>query len=339
MIFCTTDCGWKGPLESVNQHETNDCENTEIFCLNACNNKVKRKYLNLHCERECPRRISTCFKCKENMEYRDLDNHVTTKCLKRQHTCPYCNETGVYDELTTTHLTVCPKVMIKCSKCSIELFRCNIPRHALSCPNELVHCKYYNIGCQEKPFRKHLSEHEQDHQFHLGLAMNKILMLSLKHTLTFKVAKFEQKKDEDFEFFSPDYCTSQKGYKVCLEVDANGYGDGAGTHVSVFAHLMKGDHDDTLTWPFTGSVTVELLNQLEDKNHLKETTTFLVDQEASKRVVNSEKGSGWGLPQFISHTALNYNASTNTQYLKDDTLVFRVSAEAPDHKPWLECTN
>ncbi len=118
---------------------------------------------------------------------------------------------------------------------------------------------------------------------------------------------------------------------------ANGISSCAGTHVSVYAYLMKGDHDDTLTWPFTGSVTVELLNQLEDKNHHKMTLTFPAE---SQRVVGGERAAhGYGRLDFISHADLDYNASANTQYLKDDTLVFRVSAEPPDHRPWLECTD
>ncbi len=124
---------------------------------------------------------------------------------------------------------------------------------------------------------------------------------------------------------------------MCLSVDANGWGEGTGTHVSVFAHLMKGDHDDTLTWPFTGSVTVELLNQLEDKNHYKRITTFSANQEASQRVVKRERGGGFGPAKFISHAALEYNAFKNTLYLKNDFLVFRVTTKLPGQKPWLEC--
>ena len=44
--------------------------------------------------------------------------------------------------------------------------------------------------------------------------------------------------------------------------------------VSVFAHLMKGENDDYLPWLFTGEVTVQLLNQLEDNRHHSETITF-----------------------------------------------------------------
>ena len=111
---------------------------------------------------------------------------------------------------------------------------------------------------------------------------------------------------------------------------------GKGTHVSVFAYLMKGDNDDSLSWPFTGIVTFELLNQLEDKNHHKNMATFPADNVASQRVVKRERVGGWGYPRFISHADLDYNASKNTQYLKDDTLVFRVSVQVPDYKPWLE---
>jgi TNF receptor-associated factor 4 len=50
---------------------------------------------------------------------------------------------------------------------------------------------------------------------------------------------------------------------MCLGVYANGNGQGEGTHVSVGAHLMKGENDDHLTWPLW-KVTVKLLNQLED---------------------------------------------------------------------------
>ncbi len=100
---------------------------------------------------------------------------------------------------------------------------------------------------------------------------------------------------------------------------------------------MKGDNDDSLSWPFTGTVTIELLNQLEDKNHHKKTTTFPADREASQRVVDGERGTGRG-HKHIFHRDLHYNADNNTQYLKDDTLVFRVSVQVPDYKPWLEPT-
>ena len=37
---------------------------------------------------------------------------------------------------------------------------------------------------------------------------------------------------------------------------------------------MKGEYDDTLAWPFTGDVVVEILNWREHKNHQKYTISF-----------------------------------------------------------------
>ena len=114
---------------------------------------------------------------------------------------------------------------------------------------------------------------------------------------------------------------------MCLSVIANGRGDGKGTHVSVYAHLMRGEFDDHLKWPFRGHVTVAMLNQLEDNNHPIETIRFskVTDKDIVGRVTGRGKApSGRGYPTFIAHTDLDYNPAKNCQYLKYDCLRFRV---------------
>jgi len=111
---------------------------------------------------------------------------------------------------------------------------------------------------------------------------------------------------------------------MCLRVYANGYGDGEGTHVSVYIYLMQGEFDDHLKWPFRGDVTVAMLNQLEDNNHTTKTNRFTTSTN-NGRVVESERSpSGLGYPTFIAHTELNYNPTRNYQYLKYDCLCFRI---------------
>ena len=213
------------------------------------------------------------------------------------------------------------------------------PNHRSRCDFEPVACKYAKVGCEEKPLRKDVKKHEEDVQLHLQVTTDKVLQLT---EMNFKLCTvprtirltnyLKHKRDKDL-FYSPPFYTSYTGYKVCLRVDANGRGTGEGTHVSVGAYLMKGDNDDSLSWPFTGSVTVKLLNQLEDKNHHK----LALTEVACQRVVDGEIalcGRGWY--KFIYHADLDYNAHENTQYLKDDTLVFRVSGQLLDYKPWLE---
>ena len=102
--------------------------------------------------------------------------------------------------------------------------------------------------------------------------------------------------------------------------------------------LMSGEYDDILEWPFQGDVTIEVLNQLEDKNHHKHITRFdeSKPQECKERVVGKQYGTGWGCPRFISHSRLGYNFSLNCQYLEHDALYFRVNVKViSTTKPWL----
>ena len=122
---------------------------------------------------------------------------------------------------------------------------------------------------------------------------------------------------------------------MSLYVYANGFGNGKDTHVSCFICLMSGEYDDILEWPFQGEVTVELLNQLEDKNHCKYTIGFneSTPQECKERVVGKQYGSPWGYCQFISHS---HKSTLNCRYLKNDTLYFRISVKVTSTtKPWL----
>ena len=131
----------------------------------------------------------------------------------------------------------------------------------------------------------------------------------------------EERKISSNDWYSPSFYTHPLGYKMCLRVDANGNGDGKGTHVSVFVYLMRGEFDNVLEWPFRSHVTVAMLNQREDNDH----TTYTINNEAIGRVTGREIArSGWGYATFIAHTELNYNPTKNCQYLKYDCLRFRI---------------
>ena len=110
---------------------------------------------------------------------------------------------------------------------------------------------------------------------------------------------------------------------------ANGNSVGEGTHVSLYTCLMKGEYDDFLVWPFRGDVTMELINWREDvKKHHQKTTRFNSitdpDNTCCCRMYNGAIGDGIGYDQFISHSSLSYNFTTNTEYLQDDCLRLRV---------------
>ncbi len=107
---------------------------------------------------------------------------------------------------------------------------------------------------------------------------------------------------------------------------------------SVFVCQTGGEHDDNLVWPFNRTITVELLNQLEDRKNKKTELELTVNKSSNavKRPPQGGRNTGYGFGRFIPHTDLAYTSSNNCQYLKDDCLYFRVTkVETNTIKPWL----
>ena len=81
-------------------------------------------------------------------------------------------------------------------------------------------------------------------------------------SVTIKVTEFKDKKENNVEeWYSIPFYSHNEGYKMCLLVDAPGYGDSRGTHLSASLFLMKGPHDNELTWPMRGEFEIKLLTE------------------------------------------------------------------------------
>ena len=141
------------------------------------------------------------------------------------------------------------------------------------------------------------------------------------------MSNFEQHKRDIWR--SDPFYTHPHGYTMYLRVDANGSGDGKGTHVSVFVCIARGgEFDNHLKWPFQGRITIWLLNQLDNRNHYEQIIPFTQEMDMH-RVTHRNRSRdehGRGYSQFIAHTELNQ--SDNCQYFKNDCLMFLVEAQA-----------
>ena len=140
---------------------------------------------------------------------------------------------------------------------------------------------------------------------------------------------FEQHRASKDLWFSPPFFSHPGGYKFCLRVAANSP-EASQQYVSMQAFLMRGEYDDELIWPFKGTVSVQLVNQRADKDHIEWTAAFdeTVGVEAASRVTLGERAScGVGHGQLILHSDLAYNPAWpwNTEYLKCDCLKFMIA--------------
>ena len=215
-----------------------------------------------------------------------------------------------------------------------------LDQHLKSCDYIEVSCKYESIGCDELVKRKDLKTHEQDDSHHLKKALEAIAVLkeektTLRKSILIKLTNFKMKKANSETFISSSFYVGLEGYHMTIKIYPNGIGDGKGTHVSVYAQFLGGKYDHKLSWPFVGTVTCTLLNQLADKNHF---TKKLVEPEDVKQFKTSlHPGQRVGYTKCISHEDLS---TDKAKYLMNDTLYFKVTAEAacqkPCQKPWLE---
>ena len=210
--------------------------------------------------------------------------------------------------------------------------------HHLECPHETISCPYKDVGCTYTSPRHTMADHKATScGYHLDLAMVQLKKMELHCTSqVIKMSQFSQFKVNTNEWYSPGFYTHTCGYKMCLLVYANGYGAGNGTHVSIYLCLMKGENDDALTWPIRYKCTVTVLNQLKDEGHHTATINSPDDIGFVSRVLSGEKGTEWGCHKFIAHTKLDLQEEEQCQYLKDDSLYFRVQVDLiPAVKPWL----
>ena len=84
-----------------------------------------------------------------------------------------------------------------------------------------------------------------------------------------KVPEFASRVESGIRWYSEPFYTWKNGYQMCLSTDVSHDGD----HLSVWVYVMKGSHDDELTWPLRGNLEIKLLNQTSDNEHHSVTLT------------------------------------------------------------------
>ena len=219
------------------------------------------------------------------------------------------------------------------------------------CRYVLVACDFSHAGCRTKLPREllqvHLSTNVEGHLSMVAehLHQQQQMIIKLQNTVTEQqqqikrlgfalsqvhmtssdivVTDFEQHKKAAGSWFGPPFYSHIGGYKMCLRVDADGYDIGKGTHVAVLVHLMRGEYDDQLKWPFRGDIMIQLLNQRRDEGHLERSAHFddrTSDITAGRVVGRQRAPSGKGY-QFIAHNELS---TEGKEFLKNDCLKFRI---------------
>ena len=159
---------------------------------------------------------------------------------------------------------------------------------------------------------------------------SKALSTTSKYIHVFELTQYTIHKHQEDSYYSPPFYTHPGGYRVGFRIECNGVGAGKGTHLSASAHLMAGENDNALKWPFQGQITLQLVNQAGDHSHVTHIFDFgKAAKECSERVTIGNRALyGYPIAKFIDHITLSkivYSPSSRpTIYVRDDSIHFRV---------------
>lgn len=121
-------------------------------------------------------------------------------------------------------------------------------------------------------------------------------------------------------------------YKFGLSLYPNGDGPKSINHLSIYFHILEGEYDAMLSWPFSNRVTFTLIDQQEipeDREDIVDSFRARPkDKECFRRPVE-KVNTGYGIAKFISHSKLR-----KRRYIVDDTIFIQVKIAPPQCPQW-----
>ena len=131
------------------------------------------------------------------------------------------------------------------------------------------------------------------------------------------VANFDHYRVHNHIFKSDPFYSHPAGYKLVVIIRPNGNGERKGTHVSLHVHLLPGEFDDQLRWPFSGKITVQAYSRTKEQWSFQRVIE-MNERKWSLAVVNKcvdvpIAGGGAGCNDFLSFIFLdNYLKGANS---------------------------
>ena len=318
---------FKSTFEDVTSNHLSVCPDRPVPCSNGCGSSPLLKLLQDHLK-ECPFEVIECAfsyaGCSEKLPRKDMPAHITqslaihTSLMATSHRQEVVKLNQRISELEERYEQL--QDQYEDSRAEVAELRIANQNLVAEVGREAQDQRLKIQSTLRGEIKKAQTETKQEitnerksdmaalHS-HVGLVPFSVTMTGFRRNICFYS-----------QWYSPPFFTHPHGYKMCLNVDANGYGDGKGSHVSVVVFMMKGEYDDSLKWPFLGDITIQLLNQIEDDDrHHVDTLHVTAEDDLSKRVLEGERGAGGnGFTDFVPH----YNLAP--RYLKDDCLMFYI---------------
>lgn len=360
MVYCRNSdqkCTWKGPLKQLDAHIKDECLFTIIDCPNNCCQQILRNQIDEHNKDICPNRKIECEHCQESFKLSYMSQHLEI-CHMFPLECELCHDS---EKITRAkmedHLNnYCHASQMKCpfevTGCKYQDLRQQMKKHLED--NNIKHMRdlVTMIGPVEK--YQELQKDLQDIQFKMAtteietsIATDRIKNLAkvmdervyknmdvlrgiiCNGTYIWKIFNWSQEVqrarfEPKYEFFSLPFYTSAFGYKMCLRINPMT----TESTVSIYVHLMKGEWDDTLEWPFFGSIQVTMLDRIGNCHMINKMKVDNGELETFQKPKYNEmvKSTGYGFPFFIKLEEMNMIKG----FIKDNTVLIKCVIKSYD---------
>lgn len=304
--YCCEYCGYKDTMKVIAEDHWPICEECPVSCPNECDlQSLKRKDLDAHVNLNCPLQVVSCdfAGCDAKVIRRDLSAHV----MEQQSNHLMLLAANFQQQAKANNVLVAELKGVVRDQAELlhqkeaesnsriaELEKTVRDQQCTNSANDKRIVKLETVVKQQE---------EQIRELKLVLERQK----NIPEPKVFPPVNlymedlFTHFYEED-QWFSEPFYSHPGGYKMCLSVYAAGTGQGSGSHISVFAHIMKGEYDDNLSWPFRGTVTVSLVMD-DDDDDIEEDLKFnsRSPAKAARRVDEGKTMNeyGQGLSKFV----------------------------------------
>ena len=300
--------------------------------------------------------------CSWNGTLGQCVRHLHNWCKYEEVQCENCGYRGNSRKVNCLHRTWCEAFPLPCPNqpgCRAIITRATLENHLEECPEQLLACEFAFVGCTTIVSRKNFEEHLRvDIERHKRLLKERVNQLSdvvltsplnsagnasskiggsicympwlcnpcLKewptppHILT--IVRRSTSVSGRFKAQSDPFYSHPGGYMFQLHVVVSL--DRGTIYIGARVHLLEGEHDDHIMFPFKGTLTLSLMNQRMDREH-QEKVLQLHPQFCQKENQDTMQDSGRFL-SMLPRCRWKENSSSVPCYVVDERLYIKVSS-------------
>ena len=312
-------CEWVGDLGSLDQH-ANMCPKRPWRCQYCDFTATYDVGANEHLP-QCPKFPEPCpNRCEAGtVERCDLERHLATECRLQLVACEF-SRAGCTEKVPRKDLVRHMEGNVQKHLLNMSLLNLSLTRELhekmdekdrqiaelqlqLERQDEKVDQKFRQLdGMVDRKFQQLDGTVKQQFQQLDGQVEQIQRATGLMCTQEFTFTEFSQWKIEiKGNFHSEPFYSSVHGCKYGFNIDFNI------RSMKIYLYLLPGEHDDQLLWPNKCTASIWILNQREDRNHIKRSESWEWDRTTSKNT-------------FEKISEIDYSSLSSQTHLKGDHL-------------------